>query len=102
MPVRDVTWSTLGPLRFPGKLHSSQVARPKLVRLRMTPADPRASLPRPAPENERGVGASKSKRIRKRVFDRGLARVIRHVIQIALRIWILKINRGRERLVAQR
>src|SRR6266581_1870883 len=58
-------------------------------------------LSRPAPENERGVGAAKSKGIRKRVFDRCLASMIRYVIQIAFGIGILEVNRGRERLVAQ-
>src|SRR5690349_6201346 len=58
-------------------------------------------LSRPAPENERSVGAAKSKGIRKRVFDQRSACMIRHVVQIAFGIGILEVNRGRERLVAQ-
>src|SRR5690349_13327160 len=46
-------------------------------------------ISRPAPENERGVGAAKSKGIRKSVFDRCLASMIRDVIQIAFGIRIL-------------
>src|SRR5258707_61255 len=57
---------------------------------------------RPAAENERGVGAAKSKGIRKGVFHRRLARVFRHVIQIAFGIGIFKINGGREDPIAQR
>src|SRR5437867_5861429 len=56
----------------------------------------------PAPENERGVGAAKSKRVRKSVLNRRFARVIRYVIQIAFRIGIFEINGRRECLIAQR
>src|SRR5205807_4894871 len=60
------------------------------------------SLSSPALENQRRVGAAKSKRIRKRVFERCFASVIRNVIQIAFRIRILKVDGGWQSLVAQR
>src|SRR5260370_29779501 len=56
----------------------------------------------PALKNERGIGASKSKGIRKRVFHGRFARMIRNVIQITLGIWSLVIDRGWQNLVAQR
>src|SRR5437879_7680425 len=67
--------------------------------LRMTYARERVSLAGPTPENQCGVSAAEAKRIRKDVFDRRLARVIRHVIQIAFRIGGLVIDGGRQRLI---
>src|SRR5215467_856807 len=58
-------------------------------------------LPRPAPENERGVGAAKTKGIRKRILNRSFARMLRHVVQIAFGIGILEIDRGRQDLIVQ-
>src|SRR6266568_4839853 len=59
-------------------------------------------LPRPPLENERGVGAAKSKRIRKCVLHGCLARAIRNVIQVALGIRIFEIDGRRQNLIAQR
>src|SRR5712691_13315569 len=56
----------------------------------------------PTLENQRGVGAAKTKGIRERVLDRSLARVIRDIIQIAFRVGSLQIDGGRQNLVAQR
>src|SRR5215472_5649486 len=58
-------------------------------------------FPCPAPENQRGVGAAKSKGIRERVLDRSLASVIGHIVQIALRIWSFKIDGRRQSLIVQ-
>src|SRR5438552_18310759 len=59
-------------------------------------------LARPAFENQRSIGAAKAKGIRKRVLDRRFARMIRHVVQIALRIGSFQIDGGRQNLIAQR
>src|SRR6266566_4443508 len=56
----------------------------------------------PTLENQRGVGAAKAKRIRQRELDRRFARVIRHIIQIALGIGSFQIDGGRQNLVTQR
>src|SRR5260370_6539759 len=61
-----------------------------------------ALLPRPPFENQRGVGAAKAKRIRKRILDRRLARMIRDVVQIALGIWSLLVDSRRQNLIPQR
>ena len=45
-----------------------------------------ALLSAPALENQRGVGAAESERIRERVLDGGFARIVGNVVQIALRI----------------
>src|SRR6266513_2443657 len=59
-------------------------------------------LARPPFENQRGIGAAKAKRIRKGIFDRSLARVIRNVVQIALGIGRLQVDGRRQNLVAER
>src|SRR5258707_15323371 len=56
----------------------------------------------PALENQRGVGAAKSKRIRKRVVHLLFARVIRLIVQIASRVRIKLIDGGGQNLVTQR
>src|SRR5215831_8618197 len=58
-------------------------------------------FPRPAPENERSVGAAKSKGIRKRKLHRRFPSMIRNVVQIAFGIGILEINRRRQNLVVK-
>src|SRR5260370_985566 len=55
----------------------------------------------PTLEDQRGVGAAKAKRIRKRVFDRRFARLIWDIVQVALRIGILQIDGRRQNLVTQ-
>src|SRR6266404_1560101 len=56
----------------------------------------------PPLENQRGIRATKSKRVRERILHGRLARRIRHVVQIALRIGSLVVNRRRQNLVAER
>src|SRR2546421_1126465 len=56
----------------------------------------------PALENQRCVGTAKTKRIRKRILDRRFARVIRHIVQVALGIGSFQIDGGRQNLIAQR
>src|ERR1700753_4002676 len=59
-------------------------------------------FPGPALENQRGVGAAKTERVRKRVFDVRFSRDIRNIIEIALRIRRFEIDRRRRNLIAQR
>src|SRR6266404_1846586 len=54
----------------------------------------------PALEQQRGVGSPKTERVGKRILDLGRARLVGNVIQIAPRIGILVIDRGRKNLVA--
>ena len=56
----------------------------------------------PALEEQRGVGAAETERIRERVLDLGFARVVRNVIEIALRIGSFLVDRRRQNLIAQR
>src|SRR5713226_10778056 len=56
----------------------------------------------PALEEKRGVGAAEAERIRQRVFERGLARLVGHVVQIAFRVGVFVIDCRRQNLVAQR
>src|SRR4029077_17979446 len=56
----------------------------------------------PAFENQRSVGAAKSKRIRQRVFEGSFARLVGHIVQIACRVRRFLIDRRRQNLVAQR
>src|SRR5882724_1732120 len=58
-------------------------------------------FPRPALENQRGVGSAKSKRIRKRVVHCMFSGMIRDVIQITFRIGIKLVDRRRQNPVAQ-
>src|ERR1700676_2166836 len=53
-------------------------------------------------EDKAAVGAPKPKRIRKRVVDLHWARVIRNIVEIALRIRNLMIDGGRRDLIPQR
>src|SRR5256885_3056336 len=60
-----------------------------------------ALLARPALEYQRGVGAAKSKRIRKRVVHCMFSGMIRDVIQITFGIGIKLVDRRRQNPVAQ-
>src|SRR2546426_284208 len=46
-------------------------------------------------EQERGVGAAKTEGVRKRVADVGLTRLVRHVIEVAVRIRYFVVDGGR-------
>src|SRR6266700_6312824 len=57
---------------------------------------------RPATEDQRAVGSAEAKRVGQGNFNRRFARYVRHVVQVALRIWRVKIDRGWKDLVAER
>ena len=60
-----------------------------------------SSLPVPALEKKRGVGAAEAERIRKRVLNFRFARMVRNVIEVARRVGRFLIDRGRKNLIAQ-
>src|ERR1700756_2250690 len=68
----------------------------------MTNARGSGLLPGPALENQGGVGAAKTERIRESVIHGGLARNVGNVVEITVRIRLFLIDRRRQGLIAQR
>ena len=55
----------------------------------------------PALEEQRAVGAAETEGIAEGIFHAGFTRVVRNVVQVALRILLVKIDSGRKALIAQ-
>ena len=53
-------------------------------------------------ENQRAVGAAEAEGVRQRDPDRHLARRVRHVVEVALRVGVAQVDGRRRDLVAQR
>src|SRR5579864_879250 len=86
-----------------GKVQSRQVHLPGTACRAPTVLHARESalLFTPALEDQGCVCAAEAERIRERVLDSRFARLVRNVVQIALRIGILVVHGRRQNLIAQ-
>src|SRR4051812_10276162 len=53
-------------------------------------------------KEERGVGAAEAEAVRERVVNARLARLVRHVVEVALGVWVDVVDRRRQLPFANR
>src|SRR5262249_50064976 len=113
MPVRVTIHSWLVATRFSISAFVRQVegtavpvptirapmCDPFLYAERIRPGEKSCPLLSPAAERQTDVGAAKTERIREGNTNGCPARGIRHIVQVALRVRLFVVDRGREALV---